>query len=499
LRTGLALAARLSHAGRNLDAYRCLLHTGFEPDAGYRITLGQHVTASARLQIAERLQEVAARMTEPELAQITNEVDARVAAAVSELEHGDSTTASREFLAAAAELPIPASVRVHSLAALADWELARTGYERAEQYLLQALDVADEPALEAAVLIRLAYLATQPTQNTRSVLASRLKRLRDPRLAALSVPGPSSLVQLGHGASTVGEWVAAVQSQIDTTADTSKAADAATEVVGIQYGGAILWQVDAFNRRSIQQLARGNRGPTTAAEVVAPFTVPDAITEAFRYDAGNAPRLVDIRVAHGTAPTDRAVFYAADDVVYCQRVSDGALLWHTTLKLPESFDMRSGTRMKSDSSGRRSAVMDGQIIVFNARFGLFAVGARTGRRLWFKPYEQRDQRARFAHGRGRRRTRRHASRRASDHDADARRRRIVGARAARREHPLAPDDRSRGHGGGTRPAARPIVRSQFRCLDCQSDVRSAGRRYGAGGPHHRRFDDHRHRRRCRRR
>jgi len=388
VRSSMALADRLSAAGQHFEAYCFLLNTGFEPEAQHRVLLDKHVTASARLQIARRLEQTSQQLTSRELEQITADVRSRVEASVAELVTGDSTTASRAFLSAVAELPAPASVRVQSLTALADWEVSRSGYERAEQLLLQGLELADEPVLEAGVLIRLANLALQPTQNRESALLGHLRALDRAQLAGLEVPPESPLAPFGNGASTVGAWVAATRLRLEAKPDQGAAVAAKGGAVGIQFGGPIAWKVEAANRtRNQQQLLGGVQVTQQGNPVAAPFAVPDEIRNAFAGDPGRGPRLIDVRVRGGEVPGDRAFFHAPDDVIYCQRSSDGALLWHTTLSLPESFDAVSGARMNADSSGRRTAVMDGQIVVLNGRLGLFAVGAQTGRRLWFKPYE----------------------------------------------------------------------------------------------------------------
>jgi outer membrane protein assembly factor BamB len=110
----------------------------------------------------------------------------------------------------------------------------------------------------------------------------------------------------------------------------------------------------------------------------------DSLGEAL---AADPPRLVDFAGPMQPVLQDRVVFHAPGDVVYCQRATDGGLLWHTTLRLPDRLLMDDEDRFDEWVDMPRRAVADGQTAVFNGADGLFAVGLITGRRIWARPYE----------------------------------------------------------------------------------------------------------------
>lgn len=372
LRTCLAVADHLVKSNRQLDAFSSLLETALEPSSAKTLSLGDRVTASARLRIAGRLVGIRQTLSDDALAPLLKSVAAKVDGAIRELA-GRSSDAAVQYLEAVADLPLPASMRTRALVALGDRARSTRAYERSELFLHRAMEQADAPALQLAVLMRLANLGLEPTQQVSSIEAARLDRLQS-EFANVPMPPESDIAPFRDGAATVLEWVAAARAKLGS-APSATGGGAVTVTQAIRLGGPVAWQV------LMPRLGR-------RTETVVPFTpIPVVMAQVFAISGNNGPRLVTMAGTFDALGSDRAIFHAMGDVVYCQRTTDGALLWQTTLQAPESFDRLSGTRLPPDSSGRRRAVIDGQVAVFNGQHGLFGVGVLTGRRLWYKPYE----------------------------------------------------------------------------------------------------------------
>jgi len=371
LRTCLAVADHLVESGRHLDAFESLMEAALHPEATKTVSLGDRVTASARLRIASGLLEVRQSLSDEAIGSVLDAVSTKVASSVGALGGPDGEAAS-QYLEAVADLPLPAPLRIRALVALSDAKKSQNAYERSEQLLLHALDLASTPAQRLSVTMRLAHLALQPTQQLAHVVDDRLERLRT-EYAHLPLPPESKIAPFHDGADTVDAWVDAVRSRV--AADAVVREGPAVGVSGIQYGGPVKWRV-------------AMAGVNGRVDSQTPFErVPVILDQIFRVSGRFGPRLVELAGNSDAIGTDRAVFQTVNDAIYCQRSTDGALLWHTTLHAPETFDSLSGARSPNDATGRRRAVVDGQIGVFNARHGLFGVGLLTGRRLWFKPYD----------------------------------------------------------------------------------------------------------------
>ena len=131
-----------------------------------------------------------------------------------------------------------------------------------------------------------------------------------------------------------------------------------------------------------------NSDPDLQTETAARLRRVDELNDSLNAaDQLGTPRIVHFDKRDLPALSDRVVFHAPGDVVYCQRASDGELLWHTVLHLPEAFHVDADARPLEWDDTRRRAVADGQIAVFNGIDGLFAVGLVTGRRIWVQPRE----------------------------------------------------------------------------------------------------------------
>ncbi len=367
LRSRLARAEQLVTMGRAAEAYETLLDTAFKPESAHRVKVTSRVTASARLQIASRLAVISKSLDRSDATRIARDLSRRATQASADLTSETSWREARTFLSVLADLPVPVSLRVAALLSLADWEVTRFGYERAEQLLLQGYALAEEPSQRSAVLMRLSDLTLQPTQDD-PVRLNRLLDELETNYTDLPLAPGSVMAVMGGDSKTVGDWVRAVRRKEEAAGSPTVSEASAMRVA---YGAPLSWVIQSSRRAN--------------SSVVVPFKLVEELRAVL--DRRDAPRLVDLRRSTYDGPSDRAFFHAEDDVVFCLRPRDGALLWHTTLRLPESFTTPSGARTMQDISGRRRAVADGQIAVFNGRFGVFAVGTRTGRRLWYKPFE----------------------------------------------------------------------------------------------------------------
>ena len=124
-------------------------------------------------------------------------------------------------------------------------------------------------------------------------------------------------------------------------------------------------------------------------DISAPFKVPDELEGALSSSFGEQlpPRLVHFDGKNGDVLADRVISHVVGDWLYCQRISDGGLLWHTRLRLSEAFEGDVPISYGAPGSRPRRAVIDGQIGVFNSLGGLLAVGLVTGKRLWVRSYD----------------------------------------------------------------------------------------------------------------
>lgn len=374
VRTRLARSDRLVAMGRTAEAYETLLETAFQPESALRVMMTDRVTASTRLQIASRLATFSESLSASDARRISDSLRARTEAAISNLTGGEAWRQARDFLTVLTDLPVEVSLRVASMLALADAEMDRARYEFAEQLLLRALPLVEAPAQRVAVLMRLVNLTLEPTQED----PDRAEEiLRDLESHYAQVPMTASLLAgaVGEEATTVGAWTRAVRGRLGVR----DPALAPAETAGIRVAptAPLSWV--------IQPPGRSVRGGVANQNVVAPFEVNEELSAVL--SRRGAARMVTVHRHVAEGPSDRVLFHAEDDVVFCVRAHDGALLWHTTLRLPESFTARSGSQNTQDTTGRRHVVADGQIGVFNGRFGVFAVGLQTGRRLWYKPFE----------------------------------------------------------------------------------------------------------------
>ncbi len=133
----------------------------------------------------------------------------------------------------------------------------------------------------------------------------------------------------------------------------------------------------------------------------APFDLPDILRLVLnQIDTSGPPRQVRFPGEVPSCLSDRAVFYAPGDVIYCQDVSSGELVWYTRLGIPDRLS--EGVRLlRAPPVGiSHRALADGQTGVFSGRNGLHAVGLATGKRLWVRPYDYTGLPAASSHGAG---------------------------------------------------------------------------------------------------
>ncbi len=384
LRTRLTRADVLVAMGRTAEAYEALLDTAFQPEAEQRVKMTDRVTASTRLQIASRLAAFAGSLSPADAERISETLRQRAVEAMADLASGRSWYEARGFLTVLTDLPVSVSLRVASLLSLADSDIERSQYEQGEQLLLQALALAEEAGQRADVLTRLVYLMLQPTQEAPERLDEALRDLESD-YAEFAIEPDSVVASVGGDAKTVGAWVRVVRSKLEADEEAQGGAGSRIAAGALTRSSALRVARADSPSWMIRPPGRSNREGRSNPDIVAPFKLVEDLRAVL--SRRGAARLVEVHHATHDGLSDRVVFHAEDDVVFCVRARDGALLWHTTLRLPESFTTPSGARTTQDVTGRRQVVADGQIAIFNGRFGMFAVGMRTGRRLWYKPFE----------------------------------------------------------------------------------------------------------------
>jgi outer membrane protein assembly factor BamB len=100
------------------------------------------------------------------------------------------------------------------------------------------------------------------------------------------------------------------------------------------------------------------------------------------------------------ALADHVLYYGWDETLACVGTSDGAVRWHTSLRVPGEFRpyeeplfgssrWNEGNPLLPPEKGfvARRAVADGQTMVMVGPNGFHAVGLLTGRRLWARCYD----------------------------------------------------------------------------------------------------------------
>lgn len=375
LRVGFAFADKQSDLEFHAEAYQTLWELGLSDAASETITINDTVETAARLEIARRMKSMGGSAEATENVGKQGLLLLDQAAVDARAEKAAKRLAARSTLRALAELATPVAVSVQALIEWADLEADADRYERADQLLRWSVRLSENADSSLAALLRLYALyheetgpTGKPTQDILHVLAreygaatATAQLIRGMNVAVLPEPGM-----------TIGAWVRATQAHQQPA--TTNANDVPTDA-----------QARPINLSSAWELA-----PKTFRddEARSPFELHGDLKQSLQgVPVAESPRMIHLNEPAQSFMHDRILFHAGGDVIYCQRPSDGALLWETSLRAPHEFDETVNVNRGRLREGIRRAVSDGQTVVINGTDGLYALGALTGRRLWVRPYE----------------------------------------------------------------------------------------------------------------
>jgi len=412
LRCSLAIADRQQATGDAAGAFETLLAAGMSADADHLVDLGELVTASARVAIGQRLRHLGPELSNPQRGQLAARTQAELAHAADVLKQAASdphawamneeARAATAVLRAAGDLLRHEPAGAAALLALADWEVSRFAYERAEQLLFEVLEGGNDDRSMLAAHMRLCTLYTDPAYEGAGLLGLCLDSL-DERFGGSAVPKeypapvPEGLAP--RLVENVRSWVDWVRSQRPASG-TSGALDInvatgfeAADAPSISFAQQVdpLWTLYFAGTRADD-------------EPSAPFTATGELRQLIDHAAPmGPPRLVRLDGAlwPGAGPgaafstervnqalsDSRVLLHAPDDLLLCLKPLTGELLWHAALSLPDKVEESFAPVQWDPGANRRRAVCDGQTAVFNTSSGLYAAGLVTGRRLWVRACE----------------------------------------------------------------------------------------------------------------
>jgi outer membrane protein assembly factor BamB len=379
LRCGLRVAEVLRSLGELTEAYLTLWDIGVESDAEALVALCPQVTGVARLKIKQALDEVREALRQEDAVEVSRHALSDVERAAEQLDGEDGDAEVRRLKAALGLDPCGPAGELARLE-LIERETARQRFERVEQ-LLGGLCAAGAISEEVGpMLLRLCGRLRERGGDVSPALDQCLGELE--RRFGDRYMTEEWQFEEAEGADTisrtVADWVAEVRGEAEFGRDASEfsqwfSARREASFTNAVFSGDFAWSVD---------LASGSY-----SGIMADFGRTDELREALNVRRQNGPpRLVRFSGEETPVTSNRVVFHAPGDVVYCQRATDGKLLWHTALRLPNRLHVRSPSRADAWVDMPRRAVVDGQTAVFNGGDGLFAVGLATGRRLWARRY-----------------------------------------------------------------------------------------------------------------
>lgn len=380
LRCGLQMADLLRSMGQLTESFYTLWEIGVGPDADQVVSLAQQVAGLARVRIGQRLKEIREELTEEQLAEVAEHAVSDVERAVAALED-PNPTAALQRLAAAAELDPLGPAGRHARLTLSEREAAHKRFERAEQVLRSYARLDVQPAVVGSALMRLCGLFQEQGGEVLPLLAGCLKELEQ-RFGDQYVTDEwhvGGILNEGATSRTVSDWIVDMRADLALDRDPTGVhglpiAGSGSPIEQAVLSGDVAWTLNFESEEEVGVLAQLRR--------------VDELGEALgAVGRAGPPRAVQFATQASSVFDDRVVFQAPGDVVYCQRASDGVLLWHTTLRLPSRFNINARERWAKWVDMRRRAITDGQTAVFNGADGLFAVGLVTGRRIWARPYE----------------------------------------------------------------------------------------------------------------
>ncbi len=359
LRCGLALAERLSEAGKHAEAYRHLVQLGLSPAADGVTPVADYVEAPARFAVADLLERLGDRLEGIERTSLANELGERLGRAATTVQSCDPPRRSAECREAEAELL--AAAQLGALGAPADRaRLTMAGlrteqqrFEEAEQFLFDVARRGANAPDRIAALMRLFDLHSDVWGTEARPGVGVLEELMT-RYADAAVPGMPG--------ETVRGWVESVR---------------------------------ATNSSALGSRGAGSRDEATFALTGSPAWAPIILDlqrrpgiAGYIQDQQIPPALFDFGSSQWGAMSHRLVALGADEAVECYDVTNGENLWRAPLAAEETFDEHQVRWRRPDERARRRAWKDGETGVVATEDGLFAVGLVSGKRVWSRPYER---------------------------------------------------------------------------------------------------------------
>jgi len=340
LRAVIGLAFRLRDVGRIDEAYLALWKLGLTASGDGFVTIEPRLRNKVRLVIGEVLSRFERDLNAMQLREIANETQLVAQEAIAELESGATRVAAQNRLNQLAQMNDVGGAGQASLIALA--RFARDGgqFEIAEQHAMRAI-AQDRVVTQTATALRdLAEQYLLASQNMHHDAAVLLDRLEDEfaKYDAIGTDGESVSIR---------DEVLRLRERVDT--------ERADDGAFISHPVSFRWK----------------------APIASKFT-----------DRSGDGMFTHVPAQSATF-MDHVLFSVPGGMIEAINHEDGSLAWKTTLRLLSSSQSPEPDEQVDEMDAFRHPrlVSGGQIAVINGRKGIFAVGIRSGRRLWGAAYE----------------------------------------------------------------------------------------------------------------
>ncbi|MCO6438248.1 MAG: PQQ-binding-like beta-propeller repeat protein [Phycisphaerae bacterium] len=356
LRVGLGLTERQADMGRSLEAASGLWDMVVGPEGAALAETEPGVWQQGWLVVAPRIQALWSTLDSDARSNLAAVMSEGVTRWSSEALASDWSGAADRKLLAVAELGLDEGVSDRARLALADAALRRWRFEEAEQHLkCCARDCAMAPARNSARM-RLAGLYADPALPSFDMASTELRELE---AAAFDEPVPFEWLDIEGPAGplasmTIGQWATSFREDggLPPSGELPPAIESPAHVV-----------------LADQQRPAWSRPPTTA---------------------GSPPRVVRFPEDASAAPEDRVLLVASEGQVECKDALSGRDLWRAALTAPQSFPQpeinQAMFRPQPQFLPPIESAVDGQTAVTVVPgTGVFAIGTRSGKQLWYRP------------------------------------------------------------------------------------------------------------------
>ncbi len=341
----------LLRMGQLQEAYQRAFDYGLSKEAKRHIAIGANLSMQARYAVAIHLRKRYEQLSADSRVEIEDWIGQQCASALKVWRESKPTVSLSRRLRALADLDSTRKFAPELLIELANWNLGRRRYERAQLELDACARLKPDRELALLTEVVLARLLAEPYQFVRSTLRAKLADLeRQYKGSKLplrwkhvwNVPGVTDDSQ------TLEDWIESVRDSLDMKAlDVSLPSLVGTDLQFNEINEP-LW---------VKKIP--NRGPV--------------------------PRLVEFVGGRPRALADQVLYYDKDDIIASLSPADGgAERWQAPLRLPGTFQDKAVSAGSINIHGCR-IVADGQTGIINTYQGLFAFGLRTGKRLWVYP------------------------------------------------------------------------------------------------------------------